>query len=377
MKYYLKILLQHYAMGLIVSITIIWKLQNGLSLSTAVFTESIVLLATALSDLPAGFIANAINNKRSLIIGAALHLLAVTLLAIGRSLPVFVASALAMGVAWAFISGADEAYIHDDFIADKSDYKKVFATVNAVDEAATILGMLTASLCMYVKFGLRDLFVAAAVVLAVHLLYSIFFLPSSVKTVDTHTSSTKLFNATLLKNKAVLTIMPAMLAFGVLYEAGRALWQPHMQQIGINVADFGLIFAGLKLASIGGSVVARHKDFHISHLLVVFAVMLASLLIFGSSAKVVSIAGLCVYLFMENYFRIFMSTTMNRLIHRNRAAVLSFGSVIKNASGALIVGGASVLVRFSIFYALLMIVLVKLPAIYYLVRRQAEPNTIA
>ena len=126
MKYYIKIALQHLAMGLVIPIAIIWKVQNGLSVSNAILTESLVLLVTALADLPAGFIANIINNRRSLLIGALLHLIGMILLIIGGSLIVFIIAAIITGIAWAFVSGADEAYLHDDFIEDAKTYKKAF-----------------------------------------------------------------------------------------------------------------------------------------------------------------------------------------------------------------------------------------------------------
>lgn len=158
MKYYIKIALQHLAMGLIIPISVIWKLESGLTLPQALFTESLVLLATAIADLPAGFIANKINNKRSLVIGAVLHVIAVALLIVGGSFMIFALSAVVMGVAWAFVSGADEAYIHDDYIADKKQYRHVFATATIVDEAATIVGMGISSLMVYLGGGLRSVF---------------------------------------------------------------------------------------------------------------------------------------------------------------------------------------------------------------------------
>lgn len=165
-------------------------------------------------------------------------------------------------------------------------------------------------------------------------------------------------------------IVPIIIAFAVLYEAGRPLWQPHMQEIGINIASFGIIFAVIKLAALLGSVAARHQVLSTKGMTVIFVVMLLSLLAFGASIKVVSITALCMYMFTENYFRIYMSTTLNALIHTNRAAILSFSSVIRNLTGALIIAGASILSSVSIFAALFAIVLIKIPAIVYILSQQ-------
>lgn len=369
MKYYIKIALQHLSMGLIIPISVVWKLQNGLSLPEAILTESIVLFATALADLPAGLIANKINNKRSLILGAFFHLLGVSLLVVGGSLFVFVLAALATGVAWAFVSGADEAYIHDDFIENKDEYKKVFATSSIVDESFTIIGMLCSSALIYLSAELRTPFVLALMTLSAHLFYTVVALPRNQHLPNLHPLNTaKMSFRKILTNRDVLAIIPIMFSFAIIYEAGRPLWQPRLSEIGISIASFGLIFALLKLASLAGSVAARFREFSFKDLLVIFSTMLVSLLVFGVSAKAISIVGLCIYLFSENYFRIYMSTVLNKLISRNRAAVLSLGSVIRNFTGALIIASAGLLSAHTLLLALLAIIIIKIPAMIYILR---------
>lgn len=357
-------------MGLVIPISIIWKLQNGLSVPEAVLTESIVLLATAIADLPAGFIANAVNNKRSLIIGAFFHLIGMYLLYVGGSFAVFVASALITGIAWAFVSGADEAYLHDDYLEDKDQYQRKFSTVTIIDESFTIVGMLLSSIAIASNMNMKLLFLFASILLFLHLVYSAIFLPKSkVRLPATHPAGmVRKFSLNILRSKEVASVIPLMLAFAVIYEAGRSLWQPHMQDIGIDVASFGVIFAMFKLASIGGSIMSRSRKFELKQLMVIFAIMLLSLFAFGLPFKVLSVVALCGYLFTENYFRVYMSTILNKAITTNRAAVLSFGSVIKNVSGALIVAGAGLLTSWSILVAILALITIKVPAILYTLR---------
>src|SRR5258708_3339004 len=110
MKYYLKIGIEHFAFGLILPVSIIWKLHNGLSLLQAADTEALVLIVTATVNLPAGVFADRFGNKKSLLVGGVLHAFAMALLAYGGSLTVFTIAAVLSGAAWAFITGADEAY---------------------------------------------------------------------------------------------------------------------------------------------------------------------------------------------------------------------------------------------------------------------------
>ncbi len=370
MKYYTKIALQHLAMGIIIPISIVWKTQNGLSVTEAVLTESIVLLVTAIADLPAGFIANSINNKRSLVVGAFMHLIGVILLLFGGSLTIFILAAICTGIAWAFVSGADEAYLHDDYIEDKSLYRKHFSTVTIVDEVFTIVGMLLTSMLISLDVNLRTLFVLASVLLFTHFLYTWIFLPvSRAKLPSTHpVNLTSTFSLTILKNKKVMALLPLMFAFAVIYEAGRPLWQPQLQNLGVNIASFGLVFALFKLSSIGGSLLSRGRYFKKRDLILIFMIMLVSLVSFGLPFKIIGIVALCVYLFTENYFRVYMSTVLNESIVENRAAVLSFGSVIRNATGALIIAGTGLISSTSILLALFVLAIIKLPAIVYTLR---------
>ena len=96
--------------------------------------------------------------------------------------------------------------------------------------------------------------------------------------------------------------------------------------------------------------------------------MLVSLVSFGLPFKIIGIVALCVYLFTENYFRVYMSTVLNESIVENRAAVLSFGSVIRNATGALIIAGTGLISSTSILLALFVLAIIKLPAIVYTLR---------
>lgn len=367
MKYYVKIALQHLAFGLIIPISIVWKMQAGLSAPEAILTESIILLVAALADLPAGFIANTINNKRSLVLGAALHFIGMVLLLVGGSLGMFVAAAVVTGLAWAFVSGADEAYLHDDSIEDKELYRKYFSTMTIVDEVFTIAGMLTASLVIWLKGDLSVLFAAASGLLLLHFLYTWFILPpSKVHSQGDRPSGVRsVFSLRILRSKEVATVVPLMIAFAVIYEAGRPLWQPHMQDLGISLASFGALFALFKLASIGGSLASRGRSFRRTDLTVVFLVMVSAIVLFGLSFKVVSIIALCAYLFTENYFRVYMSTVLNKTIHRDRAAILSLGSVIRNATGALIIGGLGILSSTSILLAIVVLAIAKVPAMAY------------
>jgi MFS family permease len=344
---------------------------GAISLAEAAATEATVLIVTALLELPAGVFADKFGNKKSLLVGGILHGLGIMLMATGGSLGIFTIAAVLSGAAWAFMSGADEAYIHDDYIENKSHYQRVFANASIVDEAATIGGMLLSSLLLFVHADMRTLFIVSAIFLFLSVIYMQVMLPDSKSNTrkDLHANNLSFisFNFSL---KAAKSILPLIIAFALIYESGRVLWQPQLGNIGLNIESFGLVFALFKIASILGSVAARHyQAFNITKLSLLFICMTISLVLFGASSLILSASALAIFLFSENYFRIYMSATLNKAIQNNRATLLSLGSLVRNILGSGLIVAAGILGQKSILFALIALAAFKIPGILYILHK--------
>lgn len=369
MRYYIKIGIEHFAFGLIIPISIIWKLDNGLSLTEAAGTEALILLVTSLMEMPTGFFADKFGNKKSLVIGGFLHAVAVGIMAIGGSLLVFTLAAIVSGVAWAFTSGADQAYIHDDYIKTKASYRRTFANASVVDEATTIAGMLFSGLLLVTvsQSDLRTLFVVASFFLLASSLYMYIFLPGGHKRVaSTHSGASLDLRSKIYDAKKILWVF---LAFAVIYESGRVLWQPQLENLGLEVSKFGIMFALFKVASLAGSFAARGHTFSCRWIGLLFFIMSASLILFGVNVLAVSIVALIVFMFTENYSRVYMSDFVNRLITKNRATLLSVSSLVTNMTGATLIFMAGYFGEQSILLGLVVLVAFKIPGFVYILNK--------
>ncbi|PID31630.1 hypothetical protein CR983_00010 [Candidatus Saccharibacteria bacterium] len=369
MKYYIKIGLEHFAFGLIIPISIIWKLSNGLSLAEAAATEALILLVTSIAEVPTGIFADKFGNKKSLVWGGLLRTIAVALMAYGGGLAMFAIAAVVSGVAWAFTSGADQAYIHDDLLKDKGKYRRVFANATMVDEATTIVGMLFSGLMLAVVSGsdLRLLFMVAGAFLALSVAYMFIFLPDGHKKAAAHHESALIGFKDKLHDSKELLVM--FLAFALIYESGRVLWQPQLENLGLELSKFGIMFALFKLASLAGSFAARGHRFKLRWVILSFLVMSISLILFGVDVFAVSAAALTVFLFTENYFRVYMSDFLNRVITKDRATFLSVSSLVTNVTGAALVFAAGYFGENSILLALVILVALKTPGFMYVLRK--------
>ncbi len=296
MRYYLKIGLEHFAFGLIIPVSIIWKLNNGLSLTEAAGTEALILLTTSLMEIPTGVFADKHGNKKSLIVGGLLQTIAMILMAYGGSLTVFGFASIASGIGWAFISGADQAYIHDDYIKDTRNYKQVFANASIIDEITTILGMLSSGLLLsFYSPNPRILFVVAGIFLFCSFTYTIIFLPRSSNKETNHKRLS--FKTLSLKFNEVKNLLPIFLAFALVYESGRVLWQPQLKNLGIEISKFGIMFAFFKLASLAGSLAAKSHRFSAKSIGSLFVALSCSLILFGVKQPLLSIVALLIFLF--------------------------------------------------------------------------------
>lgn len=373
MRYYIKVAIEHFAFGLVIPISIIWKLQNGIDLPTAVATEALILAVTAFAEVPAGFLADRWGNKVALVMGGFFHLGSLVLVAMGGDVLMFSVAAILSGLGWAFISGADEAYLHDDLLENGKGYQRSFANVSIADEAGTLLGMVASSLILLSVRNIQPIFIGASVIMLIAILFLIFFLPRGSSTASqSHTPS---FTRYVWRD--AWKIAPLLIAFSVIYEAGRPLWQPQLQNAGLDIAGLGLVFAFLKLISIAGSFAARGQMVTTRKLSVVLTVLTASLVIFGTQPLVISSLALAIFLFTENYFRVYMSVTLNKVITKNRAAMLSLGSLTRNLAGGIIIAAAGLISANSIMIALVFLAVIKIPGILYLLayhRRSIIPS---
>ncbi len=360
-RFFTRVGIEHFAFGLILPIGIIWKLQNGLTLTEVAFTESLILIATVMMEIPAGYFADKFSNRTSLGVGSLLHLVALSVTLLAPGLVGFSVAALAFGAGWAFISGADEAHIHDDYTAGKDNFQNWISKAHIIDEMGTILGMITGSLiALSQNSDLQYVIGTAAVIMATVTLFSFVALPARSHQPsglgDEHTTLIKLFVQNLKKFWFVFALL------AVVYEYGRFLWQPILADAGIDIAGLGIVFAVLKVASVIGSYAASKSDFGRREIGLFFGLTILSLATLTTTHPAIIITGLAILLFSENFLRVWQSVVLNRLSGTRRASFLSSASLSRNLIGALLIFALGFPAERSIALAICVLMLVKVCA---------------
>lgn len=358
-RFLIRVGLEHFALGLVLPINIIWKLQNGLSLPEVALTESIILVVTVIAEIPAGYFADKFSNRHSLGVGSIAHFLALSITLYADSILSFTIASLFFGLGWAFISGADEAHIHDDYPEGRKNFQTRVSKMHIADEVGTIGGMMTSTIIAYLSRDTQgNQFIIASIIMSFVALYSFVVLPT--KSVISHDKGEKQINIYKQFIKSIKKYWIVFLLLGVIYEYGRYLWQPKLESSGINIADFGLYYAFFKLSSILGSYIASKSRLSRSYIIGFFALTILALLAIATTNRYIIVMGLLTLLFSENFLRVWQSVILSKMSGEKRATFLSSASLSRNLTGAIIIFMLGFPAQKSIATAIMVLVLLKM-----------------
>jgi MFS family permease len=157
------------------TIWIIFLQQRGFSLAEIGLAESFFHLAPVTLELPSGSFADVLGRKWSMIISALLFAVSTTLMFVADSLWLLLPAMYLNGAAYAFRSGAQQAFLFDSLDSEHSGsrFTHLLGRLNAVSyiaiAATSALGATLADRTYALPFGLTVGFALAAVWLAVGL----------------------------------------------------------------------------------------------------------------------------------------------------------------------------------------------------------------
>jgi MFS family permease len=337
MKYLIKVFLEHFSFGLTIPFSIVWMLQQGMTLPQVGLIQTVIFVCTFLLELPTGAIADTFGRKNSLTLGALAHTLGLVIFLFSHSFLGFFLSALCTGAAWALISGAEETYLHDIITPQSGQgYKKLFSRVTMSDEVATLLGMFVGSI-LTASFSLQSTFVVAAFFMFLTVIYLYLFLPTDSSEFELEeVIKQSPYNLRTFFQKYHL-FLPTFVALAILYESARILWQPALLEQGVNVSQLGFIFAALKIFSLFGSFIAEKIELPHKTAITLSGIIAGIALLGLSTTNLwLGIIGLAIYFMMENIFRINQSAFLLEIApnKNEKTTFISSANLIRNVFSA-------------------------------------------
>lgn len=314
----------------------VFFLEHDLGYGAILVLYAILNVSQTILELPSGVLADRWGRRPVLMIGALLQAAGYSLIAFGDTLAFFIPGMICLGIAFAFTSGSDAAFIYDSLAAAgrRDEFKRIEGRAymyNLIGWAAGgLLGGFIAEQSLSMPFilsGLTSLLAMFVIGLCEE--------PPRVKEQTTHrilfTSALKLIKA----NRRVQSIIIfASIIYGLLLVCHK-FSQPYLLAADIPLASFGVIyFIWLIGAAISSNASGRVESLIGRRVFFICLPLLAggAIIYLGWRQDIAGAAVALAYQFVWGALRPQMNQVINEEVSSNmRATVLSaagFGSSI-------------------------------------------------
>jgi len=239
----------------------------GLSVAAAVAIHAGVTTVSGLLDLPTGSWADRFGRRRIIMVGFAARAASMGILSFSPSLPGILLAAVLAGFGWAQLSGAMEAFLHDNLksLGHEALFKRFMSNVVIVSYtsrtvAFSISGFLYA-LRPELPYAVSSAVLLLGLIVAWLLPEHPFERSGAVADIEHIRGGMRVFaSAPMLLLVALLTICTGVLAEQIWFS-----FQPFMEAAHMAPSDVGLAYAAASLCSALGAwaakrLLAAHRD---------------------------------------------------------------------------------------------------------------------
>ncbi|MEK6834978.1 MAG: MFS transporter, partial [Nanoarchaeota archaeon] len=240
---------------------------------------SIYAVSTILFEIPTGIFSDYIGRKKTLLISSILASLCFFIFAFGNNYWYFAIAYLIMGLAGAFSSGTDQAFLYDTLLNLKIEdkFKKILGKTAFLENLAIIFSMAVGGFLFNINTKLP--YLLTALIVSLNIFIVLFFKePERIKSNKNLLKHTFLSFKIFHKNKkllmlslfSVITISAVVVSFFLI--------QQYYKFIGIPVTLIGLVIVGSKiiesLSSKYAYIIEKKLKFKISIILIALFVVL-------------------------------------------------------------------------------------------------------
>jgi MFS family permease len=310
--------------------------ELGFSLGQIAVLQGISAITVFIFEIPSGYVADKIGRKNSLIISVILQLLGVIILYSSHNYLMIVISHIFNGLAWAFVSGADSAFLYDSLLCLKqeSEYKRVEGKARFFGEIAIIISAILGSLI--VGFGIRQTILWTLIGYTILIFVTFSFTEPPRKKIKIHKIQENIFllfsifKKSIYNKKLLGLFCYSFIIFGI---SGTIfiMYQPYFRATALPLSYYGYIFAAFSIFAAFASLKAHYIERKIG---VYWSLLLVPILLAGSivGASLVFMWAGFMFFFLRELVRGYIYPVLadynNKIISSNeRATVLSIGSM--------------------------------------------------
>lgn len=318
-------------------IIVLFFLENNLSMTEVALLQTIYSVTVVGLEVPSGYFADIYGRRTSLTVSGLFLAAGIGLYSIGTGFYEFLLAEMIFGVGAVLESGALPAMMYDTLqdIGDTESYSQIWGKT-------TFYGLVSVAVASIVGGFIGEFSLRWAIMAMVPFYLVLVPLSLSLREPSRHEnlkqeSSEKLHGIVKYCFKDV-KIRWLIIYAAIIAAAGKSayfLYQPYFQLSGLQVAYFGLIFAGLSIVS----AVAARKAYTVEKnlgeeksLLLLLLVTVLALLLFGSVAGPVVVVFAAALSAVRGFSKPVISDYLNGLISsEKRATVLSVRKLASRA----------------------------------------------
>lgn len=325
-------------------IVVVFFLSNNLSFTQIMLLQTVYSVVIVLMEVPTGAVADVMGRKVSILAGAILTAGGCALYATGYSFYQFIVAEITWGVGSTFLSGALSAFLYETLqeLEISEQYKKI-------DGKASMIALISVAGSSLVGGYLGDIHLRIPFYVTVACFsLSVFFALRFTEPKKTRESKISLRHYVhVIKLSSIECITNARIRWILLCSAGlntfiliaRWFYQPYMQDIGIDITYFGVVFMGFSLFAALNSRYAYKYEGKVGnkfYLPLMFLLLSVSFLFMGLLPIIVSI----MFMFLQQGMRGSISPIIKYYINEEvssdkRATVLSFHALFNRGLFAL------------------------------------------
>ena len=320
-----------------IPIWVVFLQAKGLSLTQIGVLESVAWVLAAAIEVPTGAIADRWGRKASMALGTSLYALAMFLILTEALSPTFLLGYALWNTSFAFISGADTAFLYDSLKADgRADEAakqsgRYLAITQGSQGVASVIGAAVATLDITLCFTIGGVsgLVATALVLT-------FKEPPRLEAGEaqlTFWRNLRIAVAIAARRPAVRWLLLLTAGFAIVpLVVYYVLLQPYALAVGLPIASLGFVVLGVQSAGVAASWLAHRIEGRVGLWTLVtggIAISIGSMWLLGALPSVPTVALVLTVALVPALAQPLLSAHLNDLIpSAQRATIISLSALL-------------------------------------------------
>jgi len=324
-------------------IIVLFFQEHGLTLTEVMVLQAIYSLSVALFEIPSGYIADIFGRKQTIVFSTVFSFIGYLVFSFYGGFYAFAIAQILVGIGGSLMSGSDSALIYDTLLEtdSKTSYTKIegrnYAIGNFSEATAGILGGFLAVgsiyLPIYVQTGILFLSIPIALTLVEPSMHKEDKLDRSLKAI------LEVVKFAMIDHAKLRWLIIYSSAMGVATLSMAWFAQPFFKEVGVPLAYFGILWAGLNFSAGITSFNAHQfdkKGNNYKMLIYLSLAMVTSFLLLGFNNSLFGLIFILIIYLLRGIVTPILRNAINENTTSNkRATVLSIRSFIIRMSFAV------------------------------------------